>query len=73
MNVRRPLSVAALAALLLVAMAGPASAQQIVDSAHEGGRAFVGLSIMIFVFVAILFAFDKVRQKAEDEDDARRR
>ena len=68
MRIRSACYVAVLATILVVGSAGAASAQQLVDSAHNGGRAFIGMSIMIFIFVALLFAFDKVRQRHEDDE-----
>ena len=68
MRIRSACYVAVLAAIVVVGSAGTASAQQVVDSAHNGGRAFIGMSIMIFIFVALLFSFDKVRQRHEDDE-----
>jgi hypothetical protein len=71
MRIRSACYTAVLAAVLVVGSASAAGAQQLVDSAHNGGRAFIGMCIMIFAFVAFLFAFDKVRQRKEDEDQHR--
>jgi hypothetical protein len=67
MRARTIAYVAALAALWLVATAAPASAQQLVDSSTNGGRAFIGLALMCFAFIGILFAFDKIRERHDDD------
>jgi ABC-type Na+ efflux pump permease subunit len=62
-HLRRVTTLAALVALSLVAGASPASAQQLIDASHDGDLAFMAFAFMVFVFVGLLFAIDKVRKR----------
>jgi hypothetical protein len=71
---RSLLAVVTLTVAFVVAFASPASAEtkpQLIDGSEDGALAFVAFAAMCMVFVALLFAVDKVRQKAEDERDKR--
>ncbi len=38
-------------------------AQQLIDASNEGDTAFIAFAIMCIIFVAFLFAMDKVRRR----------
>lgn len=46
--------------------AGPAAAQELIDSSTDGGGAFIWFSVMAFLYVAILFAIDRIRRRGEE-------
>ena len=62
-HLRRVLTLVVLAALSLVVAAAPASAQQLIDASHDGDLAFIAFAFMVFVFIGLLFAIDKVRRR----------
>ena len=62
-HLRRVMTVLALAALSLAVAAAPASAQQLIDASHDGDLAFIAFAFMVFVFIGLLFAIDKVRKR----------
>lgn len=41
--------------------------QELIDSTTDGGGAFILFALMVFLFVGILFAVDKVRSRASEE------
>ena len=57
----------------LVALAGPAGAQQLVDAGKEGdgsgGLAFVLLVVVVVCMAAALFFMDRVRRNRLPQDD----
>jgi hypothetical protein len=65
----------ALVATLVLGLAAPAHAEtkpQLIDASEDGALAFVAFAVMCFLFVGLLFLIDKVRQRAEDEQEGRR-
>ena len=65
-TVRRLAYVATLAALTLVTLAGPASAQQLIDAGGDnggGGLAFVAMALMVFAIATALFFMDRIRRR----------
>jgi hypothetical protein len=71
-RLRTLLLTVALAACVLVALAAPASAQQLVDASGEnggGGLAFVLMVVMIAGIAGALFFMDHVRRNRLREDD----
>ena len=60
-------------AVALVALAGPAGAQQLVDAGKEGdgsgGLAFVLMVVMIACIAGALFYMDHVRRNRLPQDD----
>lgn len=65
-TVRRFAYAATVAALTLVTLAGPASAQQLIDAGGEnggGGLAFVAMALMVFAIATALFFMDRIRRK----------
>ena len=71
---RRPFALALAAMAVLLLLAAPASAQQLVDAGKEGtggGSAFVLFSVMVFIIAGSLFFMDHVRKRrAPDEEDS---
>jgi hypothetical protein len=70
---RRTLGLFSLTALVLVATAVPAGAQQLVDAAGEnggGGLAFVLMAAMVMLIAAALFFMDRVRRRAQTRDES---
>ena len=64
----------AIVATLVLGLANPAFAEtkpQLIDGSTHGAEAFIAMAVMIFLFVGLLFLIDRVRQKAEDEQDRR--
>jgi hypothetical protein len=61
------------AGVALVALAGPAGAQQLVDAGKEGdgsgGLAFVLMVVMVACIAAALFFLDHVRRNRLPQDD----
>ncbi|MBV8950485.1 MAG: hypothetical protein JOZ99_06400, partial [Actinobacteria bacterium] len=58
--------VATVAALALAALAGPASAQQLIDAGGDtggGGLAFVAMVVMVFAIATALFFMDRIRRR----------
>jgi hypothetical protein len=52
--------------LALATLAGPASAQQLIDGGGEnggGGLAFVAMALMIFAIATALFFMDRIRRR----------
>ena len=41
----------------------PLLAQQLIDASHDGDLAFIAFAFMVFVFMGLLFAIDKVRKR----------
>jgi hypothetical protein len=64
----------AIVASLVLGLASPAVAEtkpQLIDASEDGALAFVFFALMCFLFVGLLFLIDKVRQRAEDEQERR--
>lgn len=64
----------AVVASIVFGMASPAFADskpQLIDASEDGALAFVAFAVMCFLFVGLLFLIDRVRQKAEDEQERR--
>jgi hypothetical protein len=68
---RRRLQVLGIVALTLVLTGCDKDAPQLIDASEDGPLAFVFFALMCFLFVGLLFLIDKVRQRAEDEQDRR--
>ncbi len=69
---RTLVTVVVLTMAFVVSFASPAMAEtkpQLIDGSEDGALAFVAFAAMCMVFWGLLFAVDKVRQKAEDERD----
>ena len=69
---RSLLAVVVLVMAFVVSFASPAMAEtkpQLIDGSEDGALAFVAFAAMCMVFIGLLFAVDKVRQRAEDERD----
>jgi hypothetical protein len=65
-TVRRLIYVATVALCLVGALAGPASAQQLIDAGGEnggGGAAFVAMAVMVFAIATALFFMDRIRRR----------
>jgi hypothetical protein len=71
---RKLLAAGGAAAAALALLATPAGAQQLVDAGKEGdgsgGLAFVLFAIMVFVIGGAMFAMDRIRRRATDDDGA---
>ncbi len=67
--IRRGAHVVALSLAALVAIAGPAGAQQLVDAGQKGdgsgGLAFVLMAVMVMIIWGSLFSMDRVRRRRE--------
>ena len=69
---KRTVVITAGAIVSVLAGAGPAGAQQIIDaSGHRGGGglAFVAFAILCLLMVGSLFYMDKVRRRASERED----
>ena len=69
---RSLLAVVVLVMAFVVTFASPALAEtkpQLIDGSEDGALAFVAFAAMCMVFIGLLFAVYKVRQRAEDERD----
>ncbi len=69
---RSLLALVVLVMAFVVSFASPAMAEtkpQLIDGSEDGALAFVAFAAMCMVFIGLLFAVDKVRQRAEDERD----
>lgn len=68
-TIRRAVHVVALSLAAVVAIAGPAGAQQLVDAGQKGdgsgGLAFVLMAIMVMIIWGSLFSMDRVRRRRE--------
>jgi hypothetical protein len=65
---------AAIVVTLVLGLANPAFAEakpQLIDGSSHGSEAFIAMAVMCFLFVGLLFLIDRVRQKAEDEQERR--
>jgi ABC-type proline/glycine betaine transport system permease subunit len=62
-TIRRTLAFCSLIAVVLAMTAGVASAQQLVDASEKGDVAFDVFAGMCILFVAIMFAIDRVRHR----------
>ena len=73
-SIRRPLALAVAVFAALGVLAGPASAQQLVDGGKEGtggGLAFVLFAVMVFIIAGCMFFMDHVRKRrVPDEEGA---
>jgi hypothetical protein len=71
---RKLLATCAAVGTALVFLAAPAGAQQIVDAGKEGdgsgGLAFVLMAVMVLVMGLAMFAMDRIRRRASDDDAA---
>jgi hypothetical protein len=66
MVARRLGYVIVVAALTLGMLAGPASAQQLIDAGGDnggGGLAFVAMAVMVFAIATALFFMDRIRRR----------
>lgn len=72
--IRRLLAFSAVLGATLALMSTSAGAQQLVDAGKEGdgsgGLAFVLFAIMVFVIGGAMFAMDRIRRRASDDDPA---
>jgi hypothetical protein len=72
-RLRALLAVVVGAGVALVALAGPAGAQQLVDAGKEGdgsgGLAFVLMVVMVACIAGALFFLDHVRRNRLPQDD----
>ncbi len=65
-NVRRLGYVVTVSVLAVLTLAGPVSAQQLIDAGGDnggGGLAFVALAIMVFAIATALFFMDRIRRR----------
>jgi hypothetical protein len=65
-SARRVGYVVTVAVLALATLAGPASAQQLIDGGGEnggGGLAFVAMAVMVFAIATALFFMDRIRRR----------
>ena len=71
---RRPFALGLAASAVVLVLASPAGAQQLVDAGKEGtggGTAFVLFSVMVFIIAGSLFFMDHARRRrASDEDES---
>jgi len=67
-------TVVAVVALVLGALTAPAGAlaPQPIDASEQGPLAFVAMTVLCVLFVLSLFYMDRVRQRKEQRDEARR-
>jgi hypothetical protein len=68
---RRRMQVLGVVALALILSGCDKNAPQLIDASEDGPLAFVFFALMCFLFVGLLFLIDKVRQRAEDEQERR--
>jgi hypothetical protein len=68
---RRRLQLLGIVALTLVLAGCDTSQPQLIDASSDGPLAFVFFALMCFLFVGLLFLIDRVRQRAEDEQERR--
>ena len=61
-RIRTVLACTAASVVLLLLLESPAGAQQPVDATTQGGLSFVLFALMVFIFTAIIFSFDRVRR-----------
>jgi hypothetical protein len=69
-RLHRLAALVSLTAALLLVVASPAGAQQLVDAGKEkqGGLAFVLMVVMFFAIFGVLFTMDRVRRRRLEED-----
>lgn len=65
-RIRTSLTFAVASIALLMLLEAPASAQQPVDATTQGGLSFVLFALMVFIFTAIIFSFDRIRRRREE-------
>ncbi len=67
--IRRRLPLLGLVALTVLLSGCDKKAPQLIDASEDGPLAFVFFALMCFLFVGLLFLIDRVRQRAEDEQE----
>jgi hypothetical protein len=69
---RRPFALLLASFAVSLAVASPASAQQLVDAGKEGtggGLAFVLFAVMVFIIAGSLFFMDHVRKRRVPDEE----